>query len=395
MKVIFINVLYKSGSTGRLCYNISNYLKQLKIDTVTACRYDNDNKSNEVYEISTWLDCHIHNRLAKYTGLQGYFSVFRTLKFINYLKKNDFDIIHLNNIYNSYLNTKILFKYLIKNNIKVVYTLHDCQAYTGGCTHYYSINCDKWKIKCHDCPLRYNSLDFTKKVFNDKKNIYMKFDHKNIRIITVSKWLEKECKSSVLNRFDITTIYNGIDTSNFYKEEINSDLFVGKYVILGVANNWNDSKGLSRFVELSKKIKDDEIIVLIGLTKNQINIMPNNIIGVNKTNSLDELRTYYNRADVFVNLSFEETFGLVVGEALACGTPAIVFNTTACPELVNDKTGIILKKYDSDSIYNAIIQIRKKGKKYYSNSAINSISENFNIKRMEELYMNIYNDLIK
>ena len=146
---------------------------------------------------------------------------------------------------------------------------------------------------------------------------------------------------------------------------------------------------------MSKKLKDDEIIVLIGLSDEQINILPKNIIGINKTNSVDELRHYYNIADVFINLSIEETFGLVVGEALACGTPAIVYNSTACAEVIGEKCGIVLNEFRLDNLYNAICVIKENGKDFYSTHAKNHIKNNFSIEKMQKNYFELYQRVMK
>ncbi len=390
MKVLLVNVLYKSGSTGRLCYDISNYLNSKGIFNITACRFL-EHKENKVYEVSTWLDCHIHNRLVKYTGLQGYFSFLRTIKFIDFIKKENFDIVHIHNIYGSFINVNLFISFLSKNNIKVIYTLHDCQAFTGGCPHFTSVNCSKWIDGCNNCIFRNKKIDFSSKVYNDKKRLFTSFKKNNLLITTVSNWLNRQCSLSFFKSYNIKTIYNGINTDVFYNEHLDvKSIYSDKFVILGIANVWDDRKGLNKFIDLSYKLSSDEIIILIGLSENQINQLPSNIIGITKTESVDELRNYYNNADVFVNLSTEETFGLVVGEALACGTPAIVYNSTGCSEVMGHRCGIILDKFDISSLYDSICLVRKNGKKYYSSYAEKHIKTNFNIDKMQKEYYKTY-----
>ena len=262
MRILFINTLSQKGSTGRICKQIADYLESKNIESAIACRYNDEKfKNNNVYEISSYLDCHIHNRIVRHTGLQGYFSYFKTLKFIKYIENYNPDIIHIHNIFGSYLNFKLFFKYLIKSKRKIIWTLHDCQAYTGYCPYYTDCGCNKWKSECKNCDIirkdKQILIDFSNKIFKDKKKIYSKLE--NINIVTVSKWLEQECKESILKDKNICTIYNGIDTSTFYydKQNLKDNELKDKFVILAVANIWDKRKGLDRFIELSKLLNEN------------------------------------------------------------------------------------------------------------------------------------------
>ena len=88
-------------------------------------------------------------------------------------------------------------------------------------------------------------------------------------------------------------------------------------------------------------ITEDYIIVLVGVNRKQIKTLPNNIIGLSRTNNVNELVELYSAADVFFNASIEETFGLPTVEAMACGVPAIVYDCTALPEVISAESGKI------------------------------------------------------
>lgn len=120
-------------------------------------------------------------------------------------------------------------------------------------------------------------------------------------------------------------------------------------MILGVASTWNERKGLNDFIELSKILDSDQYkIVLVGLNDSQIKELTTNtnILALPRTSSAKELAQIYTAADVFVNPSYEETFGLTTAEAQACGTYSIVYKDTACEEIINNTNGIAIEPKD-------------------------------------------------
>jgi putative colanic acid biosynthesis glycosyltransferase len=219
-------------------------------------------------------------------------------------------------------------------------------------------------------------------------------------VVSVSKWLNDQVKLSFFNKYPNKVIYNGIDVNIFSPS--NNTLSIrnihkveNKFLILGVAGVWSKKKGLLDFIMLSNKLDENFQIILIGLNKDQLKDLPKNIIGIPLTENLSELSDYYSAADVYVNLSVEETFGLTTAEALSCGTPAIVYNSTACPELVDSETGIIVEKNNINDLVLAIEQVREKGKSSYASScrkrALNIFDKN---ERFLE-YINLFEDLVK
>ena len=83
MKILQINTVYKKGSTGKIVAGIETVCNERDIETYVAYRYfeNPDAKENEI-SVSSWLDCHVHNRISTYTGFQGVFSYFKTKKFL-------------------------------------------------------------------------------------------------------------------------------------------------------------------------------------------------------------------------------------------------------------------------------------------------------------------------
>lgn len=397
MKVLQINSVCGTGSTGRIAVQISDYLNGHNIENYIAYGFGTSDRLN-TYCIGSSLDAHMHSFMSRKLGWQGKLSHIPTWKLIRYMKRINPDIVHLHNIHGHYLNYKILFKYLKKKKCHVVWTFHDCWPITGKCAHFTEAKCEKWKKMCFECPQldRYpdSERDRSRKSYMEKKKVFTSLSQ--LHIVTVSKWLKSVVKESFLGDADILCVYNGVDVDRFsfcdnsLREQYKLD---GKFVILSVASVWNKGKGLEQFAALAKTLKEDEVIVLIGITPEQQKCLPGNIIGIPSVKEQQILAQWYSIADVYINFSIEETFGLVVAEAMACGTPAIVMNRTACPEVVDSDTGFVLEPLDIDAVRNAIKTIKLKGKKMYFAKCNERIRRLFDQELMQRGYYELYKKL--
>ena len=364
MKVVQINCS-ASGSTGNIAKAIHKELLQNGDESYIFYGIGNSTEKNMI-RVGNYFSLHSHSVLSRNFGRQGYFSYFSTKSLISQIKSIAPDVIHLHNLHGSYLNLPLLFKFLKKSKKQIIITLHDCWLFTGKCPHFTVAKCYKWQESCGGCTqlseYPRSKVDTTESTLRDKKEWLSGFGDK-LKIITVSNWLRDTAKQSFLSQYTIKTIYNGINTQIFkpmdgtsVKKKYGID---GKYVILGVASNWDKRKGLDKFLSLSEELSDDEIIVLVGLTEAQIAAMPENIVGISRTENQIELAELYSAADVFVNTSKEETFGLVTAEAMACGTPVIVYDSTACAEIIG-KNGIKLSPSSgATEILKALREIRQ------------------------------------
>lgn len=398
MKVLLVNTFIGSTSTGNLVYDI--YKTNIEAGNQCVIAYGRSDKKGctETYKISNKIDYTAHAIWTRLTDLNGFGSSNVTRKFLKFVDEYRPDVVHLHNLHGYYINIAILFKYLYEKDIPIVWTFHDCWPFTGHCPYYTNVGCQRWKMGCYSCPKKKQhpaSLFFDNSKFNYQKKKSLFTAPKRMMITPVSKWLGDEVKKSFFKDCDIEVVYNGINLDTFYPRESTFSEVNGlqeKKIILGVAVNWVPSKGLDDLVQLSQLISDEYKIVVIGLTDEQKESLPNSILGFRKTSNADKLAEIYSVADVFVNPSREETFGMVTAEALACGTPAVVYNATASPELIDEKTGFVVDVGDVEGLYEAIKRIDKLGMK---KACINRARTLFDKKKNQTRYIEIYRRLLQ
>lgn len=364
MKIVEINsVLY--GSTGKIVLQIAEVAHQRGHGVLVCAPKGRHNKNGgeNVYLFGNRLAEDSHLLLSRLTGLNGYFSFFSTKALIRRLQRINPDIVHLHNLHNSYINLPLLFEYLKKNNIRVVWTLHDCWAFTGHCPHFTMVKCKKWKTGCIHCPsyrdYPESFVDSTRLMWKMKKKWFCGV--KDLTVVTPSQWLGNLVKESFLNAYPVRVINNGIDLevfcprpSDFRK---NHAIAEHKNMILGVAFEWGIRKGIDVFIELAKRLNKDYQIVLVGVDEKTAKELPSNIITIHKTQDQFELAKIYTAADLFVNPTREENYPTVNMEALACGTPVLTFKTGGSPEIIDETCGDVVESDDIDQLENEIIQI--------------------------------------
>ena len=398
MKVMQINSVCGIGSTGRIATDLHQVVSEQGHESYIAYGRETSLEDDHVIKIGSKFDYYVHGGLTRIFDNHALLGSRRaTVKFIEQLKKINPDVIHLHNLHGYYINIEKLFDYLKECGKPVVWTLHDCWSFTGHCAHFSFIKCDKWQNGCHNCPQKTSYptsyfIDSSARSYQMKKELFTSLG--NMTIVTPSQWLADLVEHSFLAKYPVRVIHNGIDTNVFKPVDgkyIRKKLGLkDKFIILGVASMWDQRKGLHYFIELSKMIDDDCAIVLVGLTDQQISNLPGNIIGVKRTSNINELAQIYSAADVFVNPSVEETFGLVTAEALACGTPAIVFDSTPGVEIVAVGCGYVAKIGDIDDIKRCLNQIRSNGKAFYSDHSVKRVKDYFDKEDRFDEYIGLY-----
>ena len=384
MEIVQINATCGIGSTGKICVGISELLTEKGIGNYVLC------SKNNGYPLGIEFANRKYTRRqaikSRLLGNYGFNSKSETKKMIAELKKIKPDIVHLHNIHGHDCNLEMLFTYFKKNKTKLVWTFHDCWAFTGYCVYFDMAQCEKWKTSCADCPQKnaYSLLfDKSNKLFERKKKL---FDGLDLTIVTPSKWLADIVKQSFLKEYPVVVINNGIDlgvfkpiASNFREKYGIQD----KKIILDVAFDWDARKGLDVFVELSKRLPSDYQIVLVGTNDEIDKQLPNNVISIHRTQNQRELAEIYSAADVFVNPTREDNYPTVNMESIACGTPVITFRTGGSPEMVDDATGAVVERDDVDALEREIVKICANQLRY-RDACISKAKEFDKIKRFEE-----------
>ena len=365
MKVLQINQNFNLGSTGKIMKEINETIENQGHEGFMLCAYANGNHPN--LKILEHLPPTIASRknilIQRITGLSGYTAWNQTKKAVKWIEKIAPDIIHIHNIHGDWINVGILFSSLNRLNIPIVWTLHDCWAFTGRCSYFENIGCYKWKTGCFNCPdlkvyPQTYFFDFTRKMWEEKK-IWFTAPNQ-MHIVTPSQWLANYVKDSYLGKYNISVINNGISLESFSRKQSWSKYLPdkNKMIILGVASSWTSRKGLSDFIHLQSIIDRNRYqIVLVGLNTRQLHDLPEGVIGVGRTNSVEELAELYSNASVFVNPTYQDNYPTVNLEALACGTPVVTYRTGGSVESVTEKTGIIVDQGDINGLKNAIEKI--------------------------------------
>ena len=323
MKVLFVNLVYGTGSTGKIIADIMNLLKKYGNDVKALYGTGACSDNADTVKVSGKLEYYFHNAVSRFTDHAGLYSWAATRKMIREIRAFQPDLIHLHTLHGFYVNYEMLFRFLKEANIPVVWTLHDCWTFTGHCTHFSQVKCIQWQTECRDCKLLYRYPQCywkgdVRRNFLRKKNAFTGV--KNLTITTPSQWLAEQAARSFLKDYPCVVLPNGIDRAIFHPQPSNlreKYHLEGKRIVLGVANTWNVRKGLLDLLTLAGRLGSDYQVVLIGLIEKQLPNIPSNVLGLLRTANQIELAQWYSTADVFVNPTYEETFGLTTVEAQA------------------------------------------------------------------------------
>ena len=382
-------------STGRITESIGKLAIEKGWDCyiVHGARYARPGSCMHSIQAVSKLGEYAHFAESLFLDNHGLASRGATKAAIEQIKQIQPDLIQLHCVHGYYMNYKLLFEYLNTTNIPVVWTFHDCWAFTGHCAHFVTAGCEKWKTGCFNCPLKgdypKSFVDRSRRNYEVKKSLFAV--NKNLHIVSVSEWLAELTRESFLKDKDIHVIHNGVDLNVFFPKVVEKSKCIR---VLGVSGVWNRDKGLFDFFKLRELLDKDQFeIILIGLSKEQLKDLPEGIIGVERTNSVSELAEYYSSADVFVNPTYADSFPTVNMEALACGTPVITYRTGGSPEIIDEYTGVVVEQGDLDGLIEAIKSISEKGKDYYNTSCRQRAQKLFDKDQCFKEYLNLYEKL--
>lgn len=356
MRVLELNTILGNGGTGTVALLTSESVLKNGGEVLYAYgrgKNTNINLNIDRYKICNSLEIIIHAFLSRASDRQGFYSRNTTKKLIQKIKQFNPDIIHLHNLHGYYIDLPILFNFLAEYAKPIVWTLHDCWAFTGHCSHFDFIGCEKWKTGCYDCPQKSNYpksilLDQSKRNWEEKRRLFTSIQ--NMTIITPSYWLAGLVRESFFGKYPVQVIHNGIDL-NVFKPMPSSwkeDYGITKPMILACAAQWGQRKGYADVLKIAEILPEYQVVI-VGIDSKQAKNLPSNIVGIQRTDSVQELVKIYSAADVFINTTYEEVLGMVNIEAIACGTPVITYDTGGSPECIDEHCGVIVEK---GNVYN-------------------------------------------
>lgn len=368
MKAAIINTVIGTGSVGRIACGTADELLAHR-DEVLLCRGRGEAVSGyDNYRIGSDLDMYAHGVLSRITDRHGLYSRGATRELIKRLEEYRPDIIQLHNVHGYYLNYPMLFGWLKGYGCPIVWTLHDCWTFTGHCVHYEYRDCAKWRgAGCVSCPesREYPAsyiCDNSSSNYRRKKECFTGVP--GMHLVTPSVWLKSQVRMSMLSEYPVEVINTGIDLDTFRStdSDIRERYHIGdRVLILGVANPWRERKGMFDMAKLAMRLDPEKyVIAMIGLKKRQMHLLPPHIIKTGHTDSVRELAEWYSTADIYVNLTYEDTLPTANIEALACGTPVVTYRAGGSPETVDavgakePGIGLVTEKNDISAVISAI-----------------------------------------
>lgn len=355
MRYVSINSV-PNGSTGAVMRQVTEERRALGDECWCMWGRGRAAENDHEFNFGSKAEFYVDVLQTRLRGRAGFHSRRATKRLLAKLDEIRPDVVHLHNVHGYYVNVEMLFGWLAEHeDVRVKWTLHDCWAFTGHCAYFTYVNCDRWREGT--CGADCSQLDTYPKTisksscawsFDQKMRVFTQLPAERMTLVTPSHWLERLVKESFLAKYPVEVRHNTVDTAVFKPtpSDFRERFGIGdRFMILGVASPWTERKGLSYFVRLAQELDLEQCaIVLVGLNKKQIKLMPEGIIGLEHTDSPWELATIYTTADVYVQPSIEETFGMTVAEAAACGTTVIVMQESACVEAISsvDQRRIVL-----------------------------------------------------
>lgn len=362
MKVALINSVCGFGSTGRIVVDQYNKLVENGHSAMIVYGRKAGDEAINAYKMGSRLSTLFAVVATRIFDSHGFNNRVATQKLLKELDAFQPDIIHLHNIHGYYINVKILFDYINAKSIPVVWNLHDCWSFTGHCSHFEYVDCQKWQSECAKCPQKSEypasfCLDRSRKNYILKKAAFTL--PKKMTFVVPSSWLGRVLNRSFLSGYPSVEIPTGIDLDAFKPTE--TDMrdrlgLKGKFILLGAASVMTERKGYSDFLWLAEHLPGSCQLVLAGLTEKQTRGLPKNIMGIARIKSVKEMAELYSMADVFINLTKEDTFPTVNLESLACGTPVITYQSGGSGDMLNAECGVIVKRDDKEALLDAVMR---------------------------------------
>lgn len=405
MKILQVNCVYRTGSTGKITYDLHSGFINRGIESIVCYGRGEIIHETDVYKVCPEWYSKVNNAISRITGIMYGGLHLSTNKLKCIIEKEKPDLVHLQCINGYFVNIYSLISWLKNNHIKTVLTLHAEFMYTGGCG--YSVDCNQWSnhTGCgySGCPCWRTE---TKSLFFDKTSVMWKKMKKafegfqDIIIVSVSPWLKERAERSViLSGMNHHVVLNGLDINVFHKYEDDEKLkrelgCKGRKIIFHVTPNFTDApghlKGGRYVLDLARRMP--EISFVVAGPNSIHEELPRNVILLGNINNQEKLARLYSCADVTLLTSERETFSMVCAETLSCGTPVVGFKAGA-PEVISlPEYSTFIRHGDLDALQSAVIEMleREKDEKIEVKA-----HEKYDKNKMVDAYIDIYHSLMK
>lgn len=392
MRVLQINAVYGTSSTGRTTAQCHEYMRSHGIESYTACPGEGAD-----YIIGSRLSQRVHSLLARVTGREGCFSSAATRALVKYIEKISPDVVCLRNLHSNYVSLPILLGYLARKDIPTVAVLHDAWFYTGKCMHYTKNGCNGWQGDCSGCREPENAVPYwfypcSKRQLEMKRELFFRIPR--LAVVGVSDWITGEAeKSHFKNAKIIRRIYNFADDRVFApgkSERKELSLPEDKKIIFACASRFDTTKGVTGYASLMRELGEGYLLVLAGKVPDAA--LSSGMISVGNISDVNELARYYNAADVFLSLSPQESFGKAMAEALMCGVPVVGSCLTACPEIAQG-CGLSVDTGDICAVAHAVRQICADGKEKWRDVCRKKARENYSAEKNLREYTELFREI--
>lgn len=359
--------------------------------------------TSSILPVGNQLDVALHGIATRLFDRHGLGSAAVTRAFTRQLEALKPDVVHIHNIHGYFLNYPELFRYLKQSGVPVIWTVHDCWLYTGHCYHYMYAGCNRWQTGCHNCPQRTLfpkswMIDRSHRNYVDKRRAFTSLPPEQLTIVPVSEWMEGELRKSFFKDYPMHVIHNGIDLNTF-RPQPTADIvkrygLEGRTVILGLASIWSKEKGWDDFMSLSRKLRPDEVLVMVGVNSARQKLLPKGVIGIRRTENVQQLAALYAAATAFVNPTWQDNYPTVNLEAIACGTPVVTYRTGGSIESVTPLTGRVVEQGDVDGLLSAVREIRSLGADHFRQPCRQFAEAHFAKADRYAEYVDLYNEIL-
>ena len=404
MKILHINQSDIAGGAGIAGYRLHQGLLNYGVDS----RLLVGNAKIKSDRIATVKRKHrLENQLSRISNCLGlnYLNLVSSFDIPKHEFYREANILNFHNLHTGYFNYLAIPK--LTANKPAVFTLHDMWSFTGHCA--YTYDCDRWKTGCGNCP----HLDLYPKVTKDNTRLEWKlknwlYNRSNLAVVTNSKWLTEQAKQSMLARFPIHYIPQGIDTDAYKPMDVDKCRSVlnipkNKKVLLFGAENVSDSrKGADLLIKALSKLPESWKAQIILLTFGNSGETMAKTIQMESVNlgyiTSDRFKSIaYSAADLFLFPTRADIFGLVAQEAMSCGTPTVAFKIGGVPDLVRDGiTGYLATPEDTEDFCRGIVRLLEDEAlchKMSQNCRAIAIDE-YSLELQAQRYTRVYKELL-